>query len=41
MVDESNQEAVIEYIKVLLKKYPNQYLQESTLLTGEHDETLA
>ena len=25
----------------LLKKYPNKYLQESTLLTGEYDETLA
>ena len=41
MIEESNQEAVIEYIKGLLKKYPNKYLQESTLLTGEHDETLA
>ena len=41
MIEESNQEAVIEYIKGLLKKYPNQYLQESTLLTGEYDETLA
>ncbi|WP_298666724.1 YbgA family protein [uncultured Solobacterium sp.] len=41
MTEKANQEAVIEYIKVLLKKYPNQYLQESTLLTGEYDETLA
>ncbi len=41
MVDESNQETVIEYINALLKKYPNQYLQEFTLLTGEYDETLA
>ena len=41
MIEESNQEAVIEYIKGLLKKYPNKYLQESTLLTGEYDETLA
>ena len=41
MTEQSNQEAVIEYIKALLKKYPNQYLQESTLLTGEYDETLA
>ena len=41
MTEESNQEAVIEYIKGLLKKYPNKYLQESTLLTGECDETLA
>ena len=41
MVGKMNQNSVIEYIKVLLKKYPNKYLQESTLLTGEHDETLA
>ena len=41
MTEKANQEAVIKYIKVLLKKYPNQYLQESTLLTGEYDETLA
>ena len=41
MTEQSDQEAVIEYIKALLKKYPNQYLQESTLLTGEYDETLA
>ena len=41
MTEKANQEAVIEYIKGLLKKYPNQYLQESTLLTGEYDETLA
>ena len=41
MIEESNQETVIEYIKGLLKKYPNKYLQESTLLTGEYDETLA
>ena len=41
MIEKANQEAVIKYIKVLLKKYPNQYLQESTLLTGEYDETLA
>ena len=41
MIDETNQETVIEYINALLKKYPNQYLLESTLLTGEYDETLA
>ena len=41
MTEKANRESVIEYIKVLLKKYPNQYLQESTLLTGEYDETLA
>ena len=41
MVGKMNQNSVIEYIKVLLKKYPNKYLQESTLLTGEYDETMA
>lgn len=41
MTEQSNQEAVIEYIKALLKKYPNQYLQESTLLIGEYDEIVA
>ena len=41
MVGKMNQNSVIEYIKVLLKKYPNKYLQESTLLTGESDETVA
>ena len=41
IVGKMNQNSVIEYIKVLLKKYPNKYLQESTLLTGEYDETVA
>ena len=41
MGGKNNQKAVIEYINTLLKKYPNKYLQESTLLTGENDETLA
>ena len=41
MVGKMNQNSVIEYIKVLLNKYPNKYLQESTLLTGEYDETVA
>ena len=41
MTEQSDQEAVIEYIKALLKKYPIQYLQESTLLTGEYDEIVA
>ena len=41
MVGKMNQNSVIEYIKVLLKKYPNKYLQESTLLTGEYDETVS
>ena len=41
MQGKNNQESVIEYINTLLKKYPNKYLQESTLLTGEQDETMA
>ena len=36
MKGENSQEAVIQYLNVLLKKYPNKYLQESTLLTGEN-----
>lgn len=38
MDGKSNRKSVIEYIQMLLKKYPNKYLQESTLLKGEHDE---
>ena len=41
MQGKKNQKSVIEYINSLLKKYPNKYLQESTLLTGEQDETMA
>ena len=41
MDGKNNQESVIEYINTLLKKYPNKYLQESTLLTGEQNETMA
>ena len=41
MDGKNSQESVIEYINTLLKKYPNKYLQESTLLTGENDETMA
>ena len=41
MKGKNNQKSVIEYINILLKKYPNEYLQKSTLLTGEEDETLA
>ena len=37
----TNQEAVIDYLNGLLKTYPNQYLQESTFLTGDKDETMA
>ena len=36
-----NQESVIQYLNALLKRYPNEYLQESTLLTGEQDEIMA
>lgn len=41
MDGKNSQESVIEYINVLLEKYPNKYLQESTLLRGEKDETMA
>ncbi|OUT12809.1 hypothetical protein B9N62_01060 [Campylobacter concisus] len=35
MEGENSQKVVIEYINTLLKKYPNEYLEKSTLLTGE------
>ena len=35
MKGKNDQKSVIEYINILLKKYPNEYLQKSTLLTGE------
>ena len=38
---ENSQKVVIEYINTLLKKYPNEYLEKSTLLTGEKYETMA
>lgn len=41
MEGKNTQEYIIEYINYLLKKYPNKYLQESTLLTGGQHETLA
>ena len=41
MRGKNDQKSVIEYINILLKKYPNEYLQKSTLLTGEKDETMA
>lgn len=41
MDGKNNQKYVVEYINDLLKKYPNKYLQESTLLKGEKDETMA
>lgn len=36
-----NQNSIINYIHTLLEKYPNKYLQQSTLLTGEQDEIMA
>ena len=41
MKGENSQEAVIQYLNALLKKYPNPYLEESTFLTGEQDKTIA
>ena len=41
MERKNNQKVVIECINTLLKKYPNEYLEESTLLTGEQYETMA
>ena len=37
----SDQRSIINYIHTLLEKYPNKYLQQSTLLTGEQDEIMA
>ena len=34
MEGKNNQDVVIEYINTLLKRYPNEYLEKSTLLTG-------
>ena len=36
MDGKKSQTSVIDYINALLEKYPNNYLQESTLLTGEN-----
>ena len=41
MEGKNNQASIIKYINTLLKKYPNKSLQESTLLTGEQNETMA
>ena len=41
MEGKNNQKDVIECINTLLKKYPNEYLEKSTLLTGEKYETMA
>ncbi|RKW35108.1 MAG: DUF1722 domain-containing protein, partial [Lachnospiraceae bacterium] len=35
------QTVVIDYVNTLLKKYPNEYLEKSTFLTGEYYETMA
>lgn len=37
----SDQSDIIHYIHILLEKYPNHYLQQSTLTTGEQDEIMA
>lgn len=31
---------MIQYLNALLRKYPNQYLEESTFLAGENYETM-
>ena len=36
-----DQSSIIYYIHTLLEKYPNHYLQQSTLITGEKDEIMA
>ena len=41
MEGKNNQEYVIEYINILLTRYPNKYLQESTLLIGVENEIMA
>ena len=33
MEGKNNQDVVIEYVNTLLKRYPNEYLEKSTLLT--------
>ena len=37
----TDQSSIIHYIHTLLEKYPNNYLQQSTLITGEKDEIMA
>lgn len=41
MEERSSQKVVIDYVNSLLKKYPNEYLEMSTFLTGEYYETMA
>ena len=36
-----DQSSIIHCIHTLLEKYPNHYLQQSTLITGEKDEIMA
>ena len=38
---ESDQSSIIHYIRTLLDKYHNNYLQQSTLIIGEQDEIMA
>ncbi len=37
----TDKSSIIHYIHTLLEKYPNKYLQQSTLITGEQDEIMA
>ena len=37
----TEQSSIIHYIHILLEKYPNKYLQQSTLFTGEQNEIMA
>ena len=41
MEERSSRKVVIDYLNNLLKKYPNEYLEMSTFLTGEYYETMA
>ena len=41
MEERSSRKVVIDYVNTLLKKYPNEYLEKSTFLTGEYYETMA
>lgn len=38
---EKNQSDLVEYIKSLLEKYPNEYIKNSTLIESEKNETMA
>ena len=41
MEERSSRKVVIDHLNNLLTKYPNEYLEKSTFLTGEYYETLA